>query len=161
MQQRLDVGEVWVVCEREVRQAREPAQRTDVGDQVVAEPEVRQARQPAQRVDVADLVVVENLNAGDYDVMIDLPSGFDLNGQANPVAVSVQPAQTATANFVIRLLASGTISGTVADSARMAIRDVTVSLVSASSGQSLRGTATSASGDTASLGSRWVIARSS
>ena len=36
VEQRLDVGEVEVVLEMEVRQAREPAQRADVGDIVVA-----------------------------------------------------------------------------------------------------------------------------
>ncbi len=59
VEQRLDVGEVWVVVEVEERQAREPAQRFDVGDRVVLEAEGRQACEAAQRADVADGVVAE------------------------------------------------------------------------------------------------------
>lgn len=68
-----------------------------------------------------------NVQPGDYDVNVVVPSAYVLAGQVNPVAKTVQAGIIATADFRLRLLA-GSITGTVADTSGSPVQGATAAL---------------------------------
>ncbi len=86
------------------------------------------------------------VDPGDYDIFLEIPAGFDLNGQVNPVMVSVQEGQTSTANFAIRLTSAGTINGNLTEGGN-AVQGATAALRNAGSSTNLRTTTSDASGN--------------
>lgn len=68
-----------------------------------------------------------NIDPGDYDVSVALPTAYVLDGQANPVAKTVQAGVVSTADFRLRLLA-GSIQGMVADTSGAPIQGATAAL---------------------------------
>ena len=68
-----------------------------------------------------------NVQPGDYDVNVAVPSSYVLDGQVNPVAKTVQAGVVATADFRLRLLA-GSIAGVVADTSGTPVQGATAAL---------------------------------
>jgi len=82
------------------------------------------------RTDVTDAngaFSFSNVQPGDYDVNIAVPSTYVLAGQVNPVAKTIQAGIVATADFRLRLLA-GSIDGVVADTSSAPIQGATAAL---------------------------------
>ncbi|MFQ5551501.1 MAG: carboxypeptidase regulatory-like domain-containing protein, partial [Gemmatimonadales bacterium] len=67
------------------------------------------------------------LDPADYDVTLDVPQTYDLNGQANPVTARVVAGVTTPVDFTLRLLA-GTVTGVVSDTVAAPIPGATASL---------------------------------
>ncbi|MDX1747486.1 MAG: carboxypeptidase-like regulatory domain-containing protein, partial [Halobacteriales archaeon] len=87
-----------------------------------------------------------DIDPGDYDVRVDVPATFELDGQANPIQVDVQAGQTANISFVLQLLA-GTVNGTVSTGGGAGVRGMTVGLRSRGSSTDQRTATTNAGGD--------------
>jgi hypothetical protein len=87
-----------------------------------------------------------DIDPGDYDVRVDVPATFELDGQANPIQVDVQAGQTENISFVLQLLA-GTVSGTVSTGGGAGVRGMTVGLRSRGGSTDQRSATTNAAGD--------------
>ena len=68
-----------------------------------------------------------NVEPGDYDLNIAVPSTYALDGQVNPVPKTVQAGIVASADFRLRLLA-GVINGVVADTSGAPVQGATAAL---------------------------------
>jgi hypothetical protein len=68
-----------------------------------------------------------NVEPGDYDVNIAVPSAYVLAGQVNPVGKTVQAGIVASADFRLRLLA-GVVDGVVADTSGAPVQGATAAL---------------------------------
>lgn len=86
-----------------------------------------------------------DVEAGDYDVAIDVPAAYAEDGQPNPVQVTLTAGQVATANFVLRLKA-GTVSGTVTESGGMSVQGMYVELRAPGGTSALRSLTTGSGG---------------
>lgn len=86
-----------------------------------------------------------NVQPGDYDVNIAVPSSYELDGQTNPVPKTVQAGLVATADFTLRLRA-GTISGVVADTSGAPVAGATAAVRAPGSATDVMTRTTNASG---------------
>lgn len=86
-----------------------------------------------------------SVDAGAWEVAVTVPGTHVLDGQANPVAVTVAEEQTASADFELRLLA-GTVAGSVMTDLGDPVSDATVRLLASGSMTQLAEAATSAAG---------------
>ena len=68
-----------------------------------------------------------DLDPADYNVILDVPQIYELNGQANPVTARVVAGVTTPVDFTLRLLA-GTVTGVVSDTVAAPISGATASL---------------------------------
>lgn len=84
-----------------------------------------------------------DIDVGDWDVVVTVPATHALDGQPNPVFLTVVENQTATADFELRLRA-GTVAGAVLTDTGDPVRDVTI--VISESGAAVEEGTTSASG---------------